>query len=80
MSEGGNIVSLVEETYHSIPATLRRIAAAIEAGEYGEVTELALVHRNDINGIDVHAAGKKATVAGTHLLLCKGARTLESQG
>lgn len=79
MSEGGNIVSLVEETYHSIPATLRRIAAAIEAGEYGEVTELALVHKNTLNCIDVHCAGKKATPARAHLLPCKGARILEQQ-
>jgi len=73
------VISLVDETYLSVPSMLRALADGIEKGDFGEVSELALVHKNTLNGIDVHCAGKKATPARAHLLLCRGARWLESR-
>lgn len=66
-----NVIRMVEHTYHDIPRVLRNIADGIEAGEYGEVYDLVVVHRNSIEGIAVHGAGPRATIERVHMLLAK---------
>lgn len=58
-----------------IPEQLRNIAAAIEAGEYGEVREGALVLGGD--QLDVFGIGSPADGTVAHYLLARGQRKLE---
>lgn len=58
----------------NVPELLRNIAAAIERGEYGEVSEGAMVLAG--NAVEVFGLGK-ADGTVTHYLLARGQRKLE---
>jgi hypothetical protein len=58
----------------NVPALLRNIADAIEAGDYGDVSEGALVLAGD--QIEVFGLGN-ADGTVTHYLLARGQRKLE---
>ncbi|QWP79215.1 hypothetical protein J5226_12860 [Lysobacter sp. K5869] len=60
---------------HNVAEVLRRVADKIDAGEYGDVGEGALVLYG--NGLEVFGLGS-ADGHGAHYLLCCGARRLES--
>lgn len=74
-----NVVHISENTYHDIPTVLRAVADCIERGEYGDTTELVLVHRNTAGEIELHGGGARMTPERAHMLAMKGARWLEDR-
>lgn len=68
------IHALPSAELQDIPSMLRKIAEAIEAGEYGDVTEAAVVTNGD--EIQVFGLGR-ADGTVTHYLLACGQRRLE---
>jgi hypothetical protein len=78
-----NLVVMRETNLLNIPATLRNIADAIEAGDYGEATGCALVL--DAATLEVFYCGTGEAGPNTHLLLHAGAakmvaRVVEAKG
>ena len=77
------LVVMRETNLHDIPATLRNIAASIEAGEYGEASCCAVVL--DAARLEVFYCGTGEAAPNTHLLLHAGAakmvaRVVEAKG
>ena len=62
---------LRETNLQNVPATLRKLADAMESGEYGEVTRCALVWEGDRLHVSYCGAGEAGPNA--HLLLSVGA-------
>lgn len=73
------IVKLAETSYYDIPAVLRAIADGMEAGTYGEVYDLVVVQRNELDGILLHCGGPRATPERSHMLLMRGAAWLQER-
>lgn len=65
------LVVLRETTLRDIPATLRNIAASIEAGAFGKALGCAVVLEAD--GVEVFYCGDGEAGPNTHLLLSVGA-------
>lgn len=67
------VTTLYTHTLRDVPAVLRSISDAVEAGEYGEVVQCAVV----LNGsrLEIFSAGADATEA--HYLLCCGAARMQ---
>ncbi len=69
------VQSIYDSNFRNIAATLRAIADGIEAGQYGEVDQIALV----MHGEDVKVFGLgDSTGSNVHLLLACAGRTLEN--
>lgn len=65
------LVSIYESNYRDVVAMLRRLADSVEAGKYGDVSEVALVLMGD--KMQVFGFGPKTDHTTTHYLLCGGA-------
>lgn len=61
--------------YRDAVKMLRNLADDIEAGEFGEVTSIALVRFGD-EGLQIHAGGRDADGATASLMLLAGANRL----
>ncbi len=76
------VVTLHETNFRDIPATLREIAAAIEAGQYGDVGSVGLVLLGDT--MEVFGMGPDSEGPSVALLLHAGfmrlSRSLEEHG
>jgi hypothetical protein len=61
------VVEFPAATYYDVAATLRRIADAVEAGEYGEIETGAIV----LNGenLEVFGMGRYSELPAVHVLL-----------
>lgn len=76
MSKLAEVIPLYESNYRDPAATLRVIADNIEAGEYGEVLEIALVMNAD--GLEMFGMGRDNDAGTTCLLLAAGMQKLVS--
>lgn len=65
-----NLVVLRDTNLQNVPATLRNIATAIEAGEFGEARCCAVVL--DADRLEVFYTGVGEAAPNTHLLLHAG--------
>lgn len=70
------VKTLFQSNHRQVTETLRALADEIDAGRYGKVSELAVVLMS-VGGLEVFAMGD-ADVGSAHLMLCAGARKLES--
>jgi hypothetical protein len=65
-----------ETNLHDIPATLREIADAIEAGTHGEASGCVVVIESDLAGLQVFYTGDGEAGPRAHILLHAGAAKL----
>lgn len=70
MTKIAEVVPLYESNYRDPSATLRVIADAIDAGEHGEVLEIAIVMKSDC--LELFGMGKNSDEGTLCLLLNAG--------